>query len=88
MTAKEAATQCNDENDTFYDDVWPIECEQDLNQQEEWLKDVSRRNAMVRYSYHNIYIITRKYNNIIGIDDRCMCIYINFSEYLLLVLCV
>lgn len=33
-------TQSNDENATFYD-VWPIECESDLNHQEECLKDVT-----------------------------------------------
>jgi len=41
LSAKEVTTQCNNENDTFYDDVWPIESESDLNQQEEWLKDVT-----------------------------------------------
>eukprot|EP00102_Acyrthosiphon_pisum_P019799 XP_016657009.1 PREDICTED: uncharacterized protein LOC107882717 [Acyrthosiphon pisum] len=47
--AKEATTtQCTDENATFYDDVWPIECESDLNQQEECLKDVTKRNAMIK----------------------------------------
>jgi len=55
LSAKEPTiTQCND--DTIYDDVWPIDSENDLNQQEEYLKDVARRNAMVRYSYNNYNI--------------------------------
>jgi len=49
LSTKETITiQSNDENATFYDDVWPIECENDLNQQEECLKDVTKRNAMVQ----------------------------------------
>lgn len=83
LSAKEA-TQCNDENVEFYNDVWPIECESDLNQQEECLQDLTRRNAMVSYSFYIIYIyiyiiITLKYNIII---DWFTCIYIYFSVYL------
>lgn len=47
MSAKEPTiTQCND--DSIYDDVWPINSENDLNQQEEYLKDTARRNAMIK----------------------------------------
>jgi hypothetical protein len=55
-TNESIATQGNYENATFYDD-WPIECESDLNHQEECLKDVTKRNTMARYSDFNIYII-------------------------------
>lgn len=64
LSAKEPTIiQCND--DAIYDDVCPIDSESDLNQQEEYLKDTARRNAMVRIVIIVVIYIYLSLTNII-----------------------